>query len=62
MVKIAPFLRKYSENRLDPEKWKLLLIERQITDQLVNRNVKFVNKAQRVSGHRCPIHDIIMFV
>ena len=53
MVKMAPFLRKYNKNGLD-KKRKLPLIERQITDQLVNRNVNFVNNGltdQRVSAH-----------
>ena len=43
MVKIAPFLTKYSENGLEHKKRKLPLIEMKIKDQLVNRNVNFVN-------------------
>ena len=53
-LKSLHFLRKYKENGLDYKKRKLPQIERQITNQLVNRNVNFVNNGstdQRVSAH-----------
>ena len=56
MVKIGPFLTKITKNRLDNKKRKLPLIEMKITDQLVNKNINFVNNGlmdQRVSAHHC---------
>ena len=47
---------------LDDTKWKLPLIEMQITDLVVIKNFNFVNNRltdQRLSAHHCSIHRTV---